>query len=192
MLNSASARRRRNLRTLVREFRTLSLQLGETEAAANNCDDQSKLMRIIERSVRKLFQDAGLDLCNENDWQLLIYIVAVGWYSPRRAGRGRVWSEKQTNKLRTDVDNIRKENSEDLTVVDCCKKLAPKYGVAASTLLRKLYPERKKATADRGQIKINVAQAELKKRVGPDFGEVERKRIIEYAMRHYDLHRLAA
>jgi hypothetical protein len=190
MLNSASARRRRNLRTLVREFRSLSQQPGETEAGANNCDDQSKLMRIIERSVRKLFQDAGLDFCNENDWRLLVFVVAVGWYSPRRAGRPRSWSKKETNKLRTDVDNIRKENS-DLTVVDCCKKLAPKYGVAASTLLRKLYPEGKKATTNLGQIKIKVAQAESKKGAGPHFDELERTRIIEYARRHCDLRRLA-
>jgi hypothetical protein len=188
MPNSVSAKRRQNLRTLVRQFGTLHQELKGTEHVA--ISDDQKMLAIIERPVRKLFQDAGLDISNMNDWRLIVYVLANGMYSPKGAGRSRRWSKKQIIQLRSDIDNIRKGNSE-LTDLACCKELVkrnagnPSYRVAPSTLLRRLYSvvDRKKANSNRGQIKTEVGH----------FGEVDGARIvIEHAIRHHELRRLAA
>jgi hypothetical protein len=189
MPNSVSAKRRRNPRTLVREFGKLVQELKGTEPAAIS-DDQKQMMRIIDRSVCKLFQNAGLDVSDMNDWTLIVYVLAIGMYSPKGAGRSRRWSKKRTIQLRTEVDNIRKENGA-FTDLECCEELIkrnagnPRYQVEPSTLLRRLHPvvDRKKANKDRAQIKTEVGH----------FGELDGAHIvIEHAIRHHELRRLAA
>jgi hypothetical protein len=198
MPNSVNAKHRRNPRTLVRKFGTLFRELKGTEAAT--ISNEKTMMRILDRSVRKLFQDAELDVYDSNDWITIVYVLALGIYSPKEAGRPRRWSKKQTIQLRTEVDNIRNGNG-DLTDLECCEELVKRnasnsrYRVEPSTLLRRLYPEadRKKANTDRGQIKTEGGQAETKREAGPYFGESDKARIvIEHAMRHHDLRRWAA
>ena len=178
--------------SVVPVFGDLLPELKGTEAAANSVDQ--KKLRILERSVNKLFEDAKLDVHDLNDWKLIVYVLAIGMYSPKGAGRSRRWSKKITIQLKTEVDDMRATTN--LTDLDCCKKLAPKYGVTSKTLLRRLYRvvDRKKASTDRGQFKAEVGAAETRKELGPNSGESVAAYIaIKYAMmQRADFRRLAA
>lgn len=176
----------RNLRKWAREFRAL-LARGTKTSALGNPENLVKMAHIIERSVDKLFQDAGLNRSNPGHWREIVYILALGMYSLRSAGRRRSWIKKRTKEVRAAFDQVHEERP-DLTNLECCKLLIkrnadnPMYQVKPTTLMRRLYPP-----TEVGRIKKKSEQGSR--------GLLELEHaffLIEQAKGHRDLERLTA
>jgi len=141
-----TAKRRRNARSVLRQFK--AIQQKEKHGVPDRAAMAKKTGRQLERPVLQAFTDAGLDMDNESDWRLLVFILAVALYSPKGPGRPKHWTKKKINIVKADIAEIRANNPA-LSDLECCTLLAkrngsnPMYRVAPATLLRRLYPEQK-------------------------------------------------